>query len=65
MSATLWVERVGKLQSAAEVAPSSTADQLSKGHKFRLFVIDKNKVLQFFVDSGAEVSIIPVSKMNK
>ncbi|GFW90771.1 transposon Ty3-G Gag-Pol polyprotein [Trichonephila clavipes] len=54
------VVRRGGANSAVDAAASPAADIL--GHKFRLFVKDREIGCQFLVDSGEDVSILPWTK---
>ncbi|UYV73731.1 hypothetical protein LAZ67_11000573, partial [Cordylochernes scorpioides] len=53
------LEGVGKREPAAKLATSFVADQIQDSRKHRLFVKDKETGLQFLIDSGADVSVIP------
>ncbi|GFW05166.1 transposon Ty3-I Gag-Pol polyprotein [Trichonephila clavipes] len=55
----------GKLQSAVNIATNSAAEDYKACRKFRLFVKDRTINLHFFVDSGADCSIIPATIKNK
>ncbi|GFT43473.1 transposon Ty3-I Gag-Pol polyprotein [Nephila pilipes] len=48
--------------SAVDITASSAAEEEVLSRKFRLFVRDRKTGCKFLVDSGADVSIIPVSK---
>lgn len=52
------MEECGKLQSVVEDAATSTTEVATCCNS-RLLIIDRNTGLQFLVDSGADVSIIP------
>ncbi|GFS89984.1 hypothetical protein TNCV_507081 [Trichonephila clavipes] len=52
---------IGKLRRAVDLAASSPATECKDCRNYRLFVTDKNTGLRFLVDSGADLSIIPVS----
>jgi cleavage and polyadenylation specificity factor subunit 1 len=59
----MYLDRAGKRAPAAELAASSAAQVNCR--KTRLFVTDRKTGLQFLVDSGADVSVIPAnSKIN-
>ncbi|UYV74022.1 hypothetical protein LAZ67_11001862 [Cordylochernes scorpioides] len=58
-ASTLMLEGVGKREPAAKLAASFVADQIQDSRKHRLFVKDKETGLQFLIDSGADVSVIP------
>lgn len=59
MQTTLFMEVVGKLQRAVELAASSPAKIQDRSRKHRLFLTDNKTGLRFLVDSGADVSIVP------
>lgn len=52
---------VGKRQQAAPVATLCAVND-SNGRSFRLFVRDRKTKMQFLVDSGADVSVLPAKK---
>ncbi|UYV68207.1 hypothetical protein LAZ67_5003385 [Cordylochernes scorpioides] len=64
-----WVinktQKSGKLHAAVEDAAHSTADNLNSCCKYRLFIKDKNSGLQFLIDTGADVSIVPPNEKRK
>ncbi|GBO03169.1 Transposon Ty3-I Gag-Pol polyprotein [Araneus ventricosus] len=55
----------GKFKSAVSSATNSAAENVKECRKFRLFVRDRRSNLNFLVDSGADVSIIPATSQNK
>lgn len=60
----MFLDGLGKLQSAVELAASSAAYN-DRSRKHRLFLRDKNTGLRFLVDSGADVCIFPARKDDK
>jgi Retroviral aspartyl protease len=63
MSMEIWV-RIGKPEQAAvEVAPVSAAG-IKEGCSDRLFCRDQNSKINFLIDTGADVSIIPATDLS-
>ncbi|CAB0015171.1 unnamed protein product, partial [Nesidiocoris tenuis] len=60
---TAMLVEFGKRPAAGEVAANSSANDRENCCTSRLFVIDRKSGLHFLVDSGADVSIVPASKM--
>ncbi|CAB0013258.1 unnamed protein product, partial [Nesidiocoris tenuis] len=60
---TAMLMEFGKRPAAGEVAANSSANDRENCCTSRLFVIDRKSGLHFLVDSGADVSIVPASKM--
>lgn len=58
MYCCLCLEECGKLQSVVESAAYSATDSVPCCNS-HLFMVDRNTGLQFLVDSGADVSIVP------
>ncbi|GBO00385.1 Retrovirus-related Pol polyprotein from transposon 412 [Araneus ventricosus] len=70
MSTSLQMEskptrKSGKLKSAVSSVTNSAAENVKECRKFRLFVRDRRSNLQFLVDSGADVNIIPATTQNR
>ncbi|GFW27016.1 transposon Ty3-I Gag-Pol polyprotein [Trichonephila clavipes] len=56
---------IGELRRAVDLAASSPATEYKDCRNYCLFVTDKNTGLRFLVDSGADLSMIPVSYLMK
>lgn len=65
MSTPLFMETFGKLQPAIEIAANSVAGSNLSCRKSRLFTHDAATGLRFLIDSGADVSVIPVRNHDK
>ena len=65
MCATLPVENSGKLDEANTIAANCFATEAIASRQYRLFIKDQKTGQRFLVDSGADISVIPVQQNNK